>query len=484
MTLSYGPGPALLVAVPGLALLTPDDDLARRAWVVLDAGGGPEELVVELIRNGLATLGPFVLVDSVGDRARVLVRGTLTAQVDSAGSVVRWSGAGVTTWAERVFEQVVSARAGDADPDGTRWPLRAGVVRCAGFELRPALTAPDGPSTARASTAGRPAEVVAAIRTRTTWAPDEPATTDEAVPPGEPGERGEPDRSTGSEGSGDPGGPEPRAIAPDPSEPSQSEIDSRVEPLVDALPPVPIDPAPDGAAAGTARSAPPPPPVPSALTPPPKPTDPGRTRTDELDDGFDHLFESTIMRSVEDAAIREVTDETADEGALPADPVVEASADRLGDHDGHTITAADLADLRSPEPAPVAAPIHGPARLELSTGDVIVLDRDVVIGRRPQVDRVQGGQVPTVVTVPSPQQDVSRTHLRIGWNGALVTVTDLHSMNGTALIGTDGAARALAGGVPHPLAEGDTLDIGDGVTITLRLGAADGPTVGSPGRTP
>jgi hypothetical protein len=64
MTLSYGPGPALLVAVPGLALLTPDDDLARRAWVVLDAGGGPEELVVELIRNGLATLGPFVLVSA------------------------------------------------------------------------------------------------------------------------------------------------------------------------------------------------------------------------------------------------------------------------------------------------------------------------------------------------------------------------------------------------------------------------------------
>jgi pSer/pThr/pTyr-binding forkhead associated (FHA) protein len=74
-----------------------------------------------------------------------------------------------------------------------------------------------------------------------------------------------------------------------------------------------------------------------------------------------------------------------------------------------------------------------------------------------------------VVTVPSPQQDVSRTHLRIGRSGEQVLATDLHSMNGTLLVGADGITRNLDGGAPHPLADGDTLDIGDGVTLTLRM---------------
>lgn len=207
-----------------------------------------------------------------------------------------------------------------------------------------------------------------------------------------------------------------------------------------------------------------------------------QTRTDGPDDSFDHLFESTIMRSVEDAAIRDVPDERAADPALlerPGVPQFEQDAADpvdLGDHDGYTITSADLEALRRPVPAPDAtdersAPSGPPpdARLELSTGDVVALDRDVVIGRRPQVDRVQGGRVPTVVTVPSPQQDVSRTHLRIGWSGDRLLATDLHSMNGTLLVGSDGRTRTLDGGVPYPLAEGDTLDIGDGVTLTLRL---------------
>lgn len=201
------------------------------------------------------------------------------------------------------------------------------------------------------------------------------------------------------------------------------------------------------------------------------PADPAQTRTEDVDDGFDHLFESTIVRSVEDAAIRDVPDEEApDPGPLGGDRPVDP-ATRLGDHDGYTITGAQLGALRQqlPEPESIDARPRPGARLEMSTGDVVELDRDVVIGRRPEVDRVQGGQVPTVVTVPSPRQDVSRTHLRIGWSGPKVLATDLHSMNGTVLTSADGTTRALDGGVPLQIAEGDVLDIGDGVTLTLRL---------------
>jgi hypothetical protein len=206
------------------------------------------------------------------------------------------------------------------------------------------------------------------------------------------------------------------------------------------------------------------------VTLPERPADPAQTRTEAPEDGFDHLFESTIFRSVEDAAVRDVHDDGVGIMARPEENGA-ASEPRLGDHDGYTITAAQLGVLRQQGPGPDSddPPPPAGARLDLSTGEVVELDRDVVIGRRPEVDRVQGGRVPTVLTVPSPQQDVSRTHLRIGWSGRKMLATDLHSMNGTVLIGADGSTRALDGGVPHALADGDTLDIGDGITATLRL---------------
>ncbi|HEY5882273.1 MAG TPA: FHA domain-containing protein [Nakamurella sp.] len=373
-TLVYAPGSRALVAVPGLAFLTPDVPAARRAWTVAASGGSAQDLLGELVRDGFGTLGAFVLVDTSGDRVRVLARGDVPAQVRTGADTVRVAGTGATTWMEHVFDGAQSIRVGDTDTVTDGFPLRAGMVRCAGFEYRAAV--PGMPEPARSGGAPSPPPVVA----------------------------------------------EPEVVA---------------EPAVESD--VVAEPA----------------------------SDPAQTRTDGPDGGYDHLFESTIMRSVEDAAIREVADDPADLAGQP-----DSAESRMGDHDGHTITSAELDALRGqavPPDVPTGQESPGAARLELSTGDVIALDRDVVIGRRPQVDRVQGGRVPAVVTVPSPQQDVSRTHLRIGWSGGRVLATDLHSMNGTALLGVDGTTRALDGGVAHPLTEGDTLDIGDGITVTLRL---------------
>jgi hypothetical protein len=50
-----------------------------------------------------------------------------------------------------------------------------------------------------------------------------------------------------------------------------------------------------------------------------------------------------------------------------------------------------------------------------------------------------------------------------------MVATDLHSMNGTVVLGADGTTCPLAAGVPQALVDGDTLDVGDGVTLTLRL---------------
>ena len=118
-------------------------------------------------------------------------------------------------------------------------------------------------------------------------------------------------------------------------------------------------------------------------------------------------------------------------------PVSGASVD---DHDGLTILSTDLAEIREqlpswaadevPGPFRVPAAASAPARLVLSTGLVVPLDRAVLLGRAPQVARVTNRELPRLITVPSPQQDISRTHAEVRVEGDHVVVTDLDSTNG------------------------------------------------------
>lgn len=452
MNLDYRPGAQFLVALPGLTFLAPDEQLARRVWAAVGTTGQVDDLLVELVRDGLRATGAFVLVESTGEQVRVLVRGELPVRVRAATGTVAWTGAGVSTWVERAFDRVDDVLVGDADGvagAADRLPFREGMVRCAGFRL-------DGTGRLPAGTASP------------TAVPEVVAIPDVPVPPApSPASFDRPSMPTPANAPTWVETPRPIEPPTPVAEPASRLVKPMTLPVRAAEPDEPgIEPGIEPGAETVDE------PAPEPITAVPivgVPIDPAQTRTESPDDGFDHLFESTIVRSVEDAAIRDTPDD-AGTGGQPEG----FGAPRLGDHDGYTITSAELGALRQqlPSPEPVDRTPPARARLEMSTGDVVALDRDVVIGRRPEVDRVQGGRVPTVLTVPSPRQDVSRTHLRIGWSGPKLLATDLHSMNGTMLIGADGTSRALDGGVPHLLAEGDTLDIGDGITLTLRLTSA------------
>jgi len=111
------------------------------------------------------------------------------------------------------------------------------------------------------------------------------------------------------------------------------------------------------------------------------------------------------------------------------------------------------------------------ARLVLSTGLVVELDRTVLIGRAPVVERVTNRDMPRLVTVPSPEQDISRTHAEVRLDGALVLVTDLHSTNGVQVGRPGEPARALVPGEPTPLGPDEVVDLGDDVTFTVERGA-------------
>ncbi len=146
------------------------------------------------------------------------------------------------------------------------------------------------------------------------------------------------------------------------------------------------------------------------------------------------------------------------------------------DHEGLTIVRGELGRLRttparvtSSSPAPSPAPARVPvARIVLSTGLVVPLDRTVLLGRAPQVGRVSNAELPRVVTVPSPNQDVSRTHAEVRQEGEQVLVTDLGSLNGVRMVRPGAAPRRLHPAEPTVVVPGDVVDLGDGATFTLR----------------
>jgi len=153
----------------------------------------------------------------------------------------------------------------------------------------------------------------------------------------------------------------------------------------------------------------------------------------------------------------------------------------LDDHDGLTILSTDLAEIRDQLPSWASDEVPGPfrvpevaavaARLVLSTGLVVPLDRAVLLGRAPQVARVTNRELPRLITVPSPQQDISRTHAEVRVEGDHVVVTDLDSTNGIHVARAGEGARRLHPGEPSVVGVDEVVDLGDGVTFSVERGS-------------
>ena len=190
---------------------------------------------------------------------------------------------------------------------------------------------------------------------------------------------------------------------------------------------------------------------------------------------------------------------------LPGPPEPGRPEPVLGDHDGITELAEDLPAGFTPPPLPpplaagwvyaslcpsghanqphagncricgqpippgdpVAAPQPLLGRLRFSTGELVDLDRRVIIGRAPSVSRVSSSELPRLVTVPSPQQDISRSHAELRIEDWHVVVADLHSTNGTVLRAPDRPEQLLHPGQEMVIEPGWTVDLGDGVTVAV-----------------
>jgi hypothetical protein len=118
-------------------------------------------------------------------------------------------------------------------------------------------------------------------------------------------------------------------------------------------------------------------------------------------------------------------------------------------------------------PTTVPRPVLG--RLLLPDGDVIVLDRGVILGRAPGVPDPADPDRPHHVKLRSPSGDISRKHVEIRLDGWQVLAVDLGSRNGTLLVHPDGRVRPLVPGDAVALEPGAAVHLNDTVAIRFEV---------------
>ncbi|MFD2797435.1 FHA domain-containing protein [Promicromonospora vindobonensis] len=279
---------------------------------------------------------------------------------------------------------------------------------------------------------------------------------------------------------------------------------------------------PESIEEGEDEPAPPSGAIPAGPPPPPAPPVPAPALPDTADPGPDGMISGVPISGVPgwSGATPAAAHRAA---AVGAEATAEAEA-ADDDHDGHTVMSSAIADLKAAASAPSAPKFSVPANpnaprilavtcenghpnptarencrecgsalsaeAELAVrpslgrmvvtsgaatagaagvrgGQVVELDRPVIVGRRPRTNNTSADQMPRLVTVSSPQQDISRSHTEISLEDWHVLVTDLATTNGTTLLRPGQPPRRLHPNEKELVSDGDVVDLGDGVTLTF-----------------
>lgn len=128
----------------------------------------------------------------------------------------------------------------------------------------------------------------------------------------------------------------------------------------------------------------------------------------------------------------------------------------------HTVgTSAEDAAVRPPDdPGPPLGV------LVFSSGERVVVDKPLMIGRNPQLPPNDPSECrPRLVRVASP--GVSRQHAVVSVDRWHATIDDLGSSNGTRVTVPGGPRLTVVPGVPVELVAGTVVDLGDAVSFTV-----------------
>jgi hypothetical protein len=117
--------------------------------------------------------------------------------------------------------------------------------------------------------------------------------------------------------------------------------------------------------------------------------------------------------------------------------------------DAVTREAGNLASTGSPE--------GGPVVIRFDSGQALLVSQSLLLGREPGKSSEPGMRVFEWTDL---SRTLSKTHLRLDWDGRVVWATDLGSTNGTA-IEVDGRLQRLPAGERLPLPPTCRLHLGD-----------------------
>ena len=137
------------------------------------------------------------------------------------------------------------------------------------------------------------------------------------------------------------------------------------------------------------------------------------------------------------------------------------SRDALGQND--QTSTVDIASLRGAPPEPTWF-------VRLPDGNELDARAPIVIGRRPWPADIE--QTSTVhVAAPSPDRQISGSHLELAVVGDVLYARDLDSTNGTIVLTPARAPRLLHEGQTVTLRDGDALDVGENYVVVVGLRA-------------
>ena len=96
----------------------------------------------------------------------------------------------------------------------------------------------------------------------------------------------------------------------------------------------------------------------------------------------------------------------------------------------------------------------------------VELTHDVILGRDPDARVLTGRPSATVMRVPSPANEISRSHAAVIPSGfGSWMLMDLGSANGTLLRSSNGNVQEVPPRVTVPLSDGDVIDLGENVLV-------------------
>ena len=418
---TYTPGDWLVLSGPtSLVLLEPPTHewaaLTNTLWEEVVASSSIVDLADRLASFKIDALPSFGAFFWTADGMRSLVRGQISI-IDLATGKEVANGAGIQTWSEVGLAGVSHIRVDtpyDGDATLLELPLVVGAVRASSIVLdasvQALLDSPQAESvSAEASGPGLPTEPLSDVVAPSPSELPQPAAPEPVV---------EMDGAAATEHTAELSVDEIAALQsadtqllPSPFDGPEAEVHRDVAAPTDAT-------APDSASDAA------------------EPVDAGPTSVPSPDDG------------IQDSAILAVLCQNRH-----ANPPSSMSCRVCGSPLGRRV------------PQFVAGPIL--AVLRASDGSTAEVDRPVLIGRAPSPDR-SSSRSPRLMTVPSANHDISRTHLEVAPAGWQIVVTDLNSTNGTVLVRHGAVDRQqLTPGEPVPVQLGSVIELGDGVSVLI-----------------